>query len=120
EGQQSRRRVGATVAAGEEEGLAGSCSRCNREDRRKGAAGREEMGYRSASLAVRCDIAGPISAKQRKKRNRVMVTLFRWMRSAVAIAGARRKKRFEEEGCDQDLSFVNGKQRMWVSGDLFQ
>ncbi|RZS18870.1 hypothetical protein BHM03_00051196, partial [Ensete ventricosum] len=31
---------------------------------------REAMGYRSASLAVRYDIAGPIGAKQRKKEKK--------------------------------------------------
>ncbi|RWW75523.1 hypothetical protein BHE74_00016454 [Ensete ventricosum] len=119
-----------TAGAREEEGLAGSCSKCNRDGRRKGAAvvvattkaatravgrgaaaGREEMGYRSMVLAVRCDIAGSISTKE--KGNRVMVSLFQWMRLAVAIAVARRKKRLEEEGYDQDLSFDSRKQRMW-------
>ncbi|RWW02202.1 hypothetical protein GW17_00034717 [Ensete ventricosum] len=72
-------------------------------------------GCRSASLTVRCDVVEPISAKQRKgKGNRVMVTLFTWMRSAATIAGYRRKKRLKEEGCDLDLSFVSGKQ--WGSG----
>ncbi|RWV84329.1 hypothetical protein GW17_00053963 [Ensete ventricosum] len=32
--------------------------------------GREEMGCRSASLVVRCDIVGPIAAKQRKKERK--------------------------------------------------
>ncbi|RWW72969.1 hypothetical protein BHE74_00019183 [Ensete ventricosum] len=33
------------------------------------------------------------------------------MRSATTIAGARRKKQREEEGCEQDLLFVSRKQR---------
>ncbi|RZR90993.1 hypothetical protein BHM03_00019024 [Ensete ventricosum] len=44
----------------------GGCSTTNNRAGGEEAAGdREEMGRRSASLAVRCDIAGPISAKQR-------------------------------------------------------
>ncbi|RWV83217.1 hypothetical protein GW17_00055205 [Ensete ventricosum] len=34
------------------------------------SSGREEMGCRSASLAVPCDIAGPIVAKQRKNERK--------------------------------------------------
>ncbi|RWW81105.1 hypothetical protein BHE74_00010522 [Ensete ventricosum] len=33
------------------------------------------------------------------------------MRSSATIASARRKKRREEEGCEQDLMFVSRKQR---------
>ncbi|RZR85291.1 hypothetical protein BHM03_00012237 [Ensete ventricosum] len=51
-------------------------------------------GCRSASLAVRCGVAGPISAKHRKRKgNRVM---FRWMLSAATIVDDRRKKPLEE------------------------
>ncbi|RRT33690.1 hypothetical protein B296_00052295 [Ensete ventricosum] len=42
----------------------GGCSTTNSRVGGEEATGdREEMGCRSASLAVRCDIAGPISAK---------------------------------------------------------
>ncbi|RRT36325.1 hypothetical protein B296_00055744 [Ensete ventricosum] len=34
------------------------------------SSGKEEMGCRSASLAVRCDIAGPITTKQRKNERK--------------------------------------------------
>ncbi|RWW59310.1 hypothetical protein BHE74_00033765 [Ensete ventricosum] len=36
----------------------------------RSSSGREEMGCRSASLAVYCDIAGPIAAKQRKNKRK--------------------------------------------------
>ncbi|RRT71906.1 hypothetical protein B296_00032074 [Ensete ventricosum] len=37
---------------------------------RNESSGREEMGCRSAPLAVRYDIAGPIAAKQRKNERK--------------------------------------------------
>ncbi|RWW69052.1 hypothetical protein BHE74_00023379 [Ensete ventricosum] len=36
----------------------------------RSSSGREEMGCRSASLAMRCDIVGPITAKQRKNERK--------------------------------------------------
>ncbi|RWW36299.1 hypothetical protein BHE74_00058688 [Ensete ventricosum] len=41
-----------------------------RSNRQRSSSGREEMGCRSASLAVWCDIAGPIAAKQRKNERK--------------------------------------------------
>ncbi|RWV78820.1 hypothetical protein GW17_00059071 [Ensete ventricosum] len=41
-----------------------------RSNGQRSSSGREEMGCRSASLAVRCDIVGPITAKQRKKERK--------------------------------------------------
>ncbi|RRT33014.1 hypothetical protein B296_00020484 [Ensete ventricosum] len=38
--------------------------------RERSSSGREEMGCRSASLAMHCDIAGPISTKQRKNEKK--------------------------------------------------
>ncbi|RZS27716.1 hypothetical protein BHM03_00061238 [Ensete ventricosum] len=41
-----------------------------RSNGQRSSSDREEMGCRSASLVVRCDIAGPIAAKQRKNERK--------------------------------------------------
>ncbi|RWW30850.1 hypothetical protein BHE74_00027524 [Ensete ventricosum] len=47
----------------------GKQSKTDRTEQRS-SSGREEMGCRSASLAVRCDIAGLIAAKHRKNERK--------------------------------------------------
>ncbi|RWW44376.1 hypothetical protein BHE74_00049876 [Ensete ventricosum] len=41
-----------------------------RSNGQRSSSGREEMGCRSVSLVVRCDIAGPIATKQRKNERK--------------------------------------------------
>ncbi|RRT31278.1 hypothetical protein B296_00050221 [Ensete ventricosum] len=88
------------------------------EDRRKGAAGRGAAAAerRWVAEARRWLCAAILLGRSQQNRermrgNRVMFTLFRWMRSTATIAGARRKERREEEGCEQDLLCVSRKQR---------
>ncbi|RZR75029.1 hypothetical protein BHM03_00048186, partial [Ensete ventricosum] len=89
---------------------------------RQRSSGQRSSSGRSASLAVRCDIAGPIAAKQRKKErkqsNGYSVSIYyvagdRWCqcagallrletREAAEISLLRRKKGCQ--GCDNSIS----------------
>ncbi|RWW04398.1 hypothetical protein GW17_00032379 [Ensete ventricosum] len=68
-GQRETKRERDTEVAGSN--YNGKQSKTDRMDSdQRSSSGREEMGCRSASLAVCCDIAGPIAAKQRKNERK--------------------------------------------------